>query len=283
MFRESTALIVIFLTSALMPAQQPSATAAPSASNPLPPGDTAYYDGPNVSAPELIPLSLETIGAGHCDKLDGVATLTAIVDAQGVPVQIVFLRSAGNGVDKMAAHMVSLDRFKPGMRDGSPVPTVISDEIKVQTCIERSKNDAGKKVITLHLRSVPDQRINLMKSPGAEATVSFIDRPPEDAPVAAFKAGSGVTPPVVIHSVGADFSPDARLRHISGVCLISLIVDTHGLPQNLRVARSLEPSLDQNALVAISHYRFKPAMKNGVPVPAVITIEVDFTQSGPPF
>jgi TonB family protein len=34
--------------------------------------------------------------------------------------------------------------------------------------------------------------------------------------------------------------------------------------------------LDQKALEAVRKYRFKPAMKAGVPVPVMITVEVNF-------
>ncbi len=285
MRRDFAPAFAFLFTGAFVSAQQAAAPAPPHAPNSSSPAaeiqpltETAYYAGPGVTAPELIPLSLEEISTGECDKLNGVATLTAVVDAQGVPVQILFLRPAGNGADKMAAHVLSLDRFKPGTHDGAPVATVIADEIKVQTCIERS-NAAGKKVTTLHLRSVPDQKVTLVKSPGRDATVPFVDGPPsssEDGAATEFGVGSGVTPPRVIRSAPAEFSDYARSNHINGACLITLIVDEHGLPQDERIVRSLEPSLDQNALKAVSQYRFKPAMKNGVPVPYRITIEVEF-------
>jgi outer membrane biosynthesis protein TonB len=34
--------------------------------------------------------------------------------------------------------------------------------------------------------------------------------------------------------------------------------------------------LDEKAIEAVSQYRFKPAMKDGVPVPVKITVEVNF-------
>jgi TonB family protein len=88
--------------------------------------------------------------------------------------------------------------------------------------------------------------------------------------------GAKTTAPRVIRSVEASFSNEARMARVQGVCLVSLIVDPHGMPQQLHLARSLTPSMDQKAFEAIEQYRFQPAMKNGVPVPVVITIEVDF-------
>jgi TonB family protein len=81
----------------------------------------------------------------------------------------------------------------------------------------------------------------------------------------------------VVHSVEAEFSDEARRAKYQGVCLISLIVDAQGNPQDVRVARALGMGLDEKAIEAIRQYKFKPAMKDGkTAVPVPITIEVDF-------
>jgi periplasmic protein TonB len=89
--------------------------------------------------------------------------------------------------------------------------------------------------------------------------------------------GGRVSAPVLIHSVEAEFSDEARRAKYQGVCLVSLIVDAQGNPQNIKVVRALGMGLDEKAIEAIKQYRFKPAMKDGrTPVPVPITIEVDF-------
>jgi periplasmic protein TonB len=92
-----------------------------------------------------------------------------------------------------------------------------------------------------------------------------------------YQIGGRISAPVVIHSVEAEFSDEARRAKYQGVCLISLIVDTQGNPQNIRVVRALGMGLDEKAIEAIRQYKFKPAMKDGkTAVPVMITIEVDF-------
>ena len=92
-----------------------------------------------------------------------------------------------------------------------------------------------------------------------------------------YQAGvGGVTNPVPIVSPEAEFSDEARRAKYQGICMIAIIVDTHGYPQNPRVVRSLGMGLDEKALSAVRRYRFKPAMKDGRPVAAMITVEVDF-------
>jgi TonB family protein len=92
-----------------------------------------------------------------------------------------------------------------------------------------------------------------------------------------YQVGGRISAPVVIHSVEAEFSDEARRAKYQGVCLISLVVDAQGNPQNIRVARALGMGLDEKAIEAIRQYKFKPAMKDGrTAVPVMITIEVDF-------
>ena len=92
-----------------------------------------------------------------------------------------------------------------------------------------------------------------------------------------YQVGNGVSAPVPIFQPEAEFSDEARRAKYQGVCLISLIVDAQGNPQNPRVIRALGMGLDEKALEAVRKYKFKPAMKDGrTPVPVMITIEVNF-------
>ncbi len=92
-----------------------------------------------------------------------------------------------------------------------------------------------------------------------------------------YRVGGGVSAPVPIFTPEAEFSDEARRAKYQGVCLISLIVDAQGNPQNPRVIRALGMGLDEKALEAVRKYKFKPAMKDGrTPVPVMITIEVNF-------
>jgi TonB family protein len=91
-----------------------------------------------------------------------------------------------------------------------------------------------------------------------------------------YHVGGGVSPPVLIYSVDAEFSDEARRAKYQGVSVVSLIVDTHGMPQRIRVVRKLGMGLDEKAVEAVKQYRFKPSVYQGHPVPVEITIEVNF-------
>lgn len=87
---------------------------------------------------------------------------------------------------------------------------------------------------------------------------------------------NGVTAPIPLLTPEAEFSDEARRQKYEGVCMISLIVDTQGNPQAIRVIRALGMGLDEKAVAAVQRYRFKPATKNGRPVPVRITVAVNF-------
>ncbi len=86
----------------------------------------------------------------------------------------------------------------------------------------------------------------------------------------------GVTNPVPVLTPEAEFSDEARRAKYQGAVMVTIIVDSRGMPQNPRIVRALGMGLDEKALEAVRRYRFKPAMKDGKPVPVVITVEVNF-------
>jgi TonB family protein len=92
-----------------------------------------------------------------------------------------------------------------------------------------------------------------------------------------YRAGvGGVTNPVPVSTPEAEFSDEARRAKYQGAVMVTMVVDARGVPQSPRVVQSLGMGLDEKALEAVRRYRFKPAMKDGKPVPVIITVEVNF-------
>jgi TonB family protein len=92
-----------------------------------------------------------------------------------------------------------------------------------------------------------------------------------------YQVGGRISLPVLIVQPEAEFSDEARRAKYQGLCLIGLIVDAQGNPQNVHVVRALGMGLDEKAMEAVRQYKFKPAMKDGkTPVPVELTIEVNF-------
>ena len=88
--------------------------------------------------------------------------------------------------------------------------------------------------------------------------------------------GRGVTVPIPENSVEAEFTDEARRKHLSGVVLVTVWVTAEGMPVNPRVVRPLGMGLDEQALKGVGQYRFSPARLDGIPVATRITVEVNF-------
>ena len=58
--------------------------------------------------------------------------------------------------------------------------------------------------------------------------------------------------------------------------MLSMIIGTDGRPHNVKVEKSLEPSLDANAVEAVKKWKFAPATKDGRPVAVEMRLEVDY-------
>ncbi len=239
-----------------------------------------YAVGPGVMAPELLPLNLPPISAEKCKmKADGNVVLSLLVDATGRPRNLTFLQPLGTDLDKLALQIVDADRFRPGTRDGTPVVVGQALEVDLQACVEQTRNKAGEKKFLLQLRSQPLQKLEALPQPPGEAVLAMGDGSGKDSssgPTRIERVGGVVSAPVPLISPVAVFTDAARRAKYQGICLISTIVDRNGLPQNVRVVRKLDYGLDQNAVDAVEKYRFKPAVRNGEPVPVTITVEVNF-------
>ena len=87
-----------------------------------------------------------------------------------------------------------------------------------------------------------------------------------------------------INEVEAEYSDEARLKHINGLCLVSMIVDAQGNPQNARIIHCTDSSFEENSLVAVKKYQFKPATtQEGKPFPALISVEINYHLTKSPF
>lgn len=92
----------------------------------------------------------------------------------------------------------------------------------------------------------------------------------------AYKVGGGVTPPSVVDKVEPVYSRLAEARGIEGTVVLYAEVDSSGRAVNIRVLRGLGYGLDEQAILAVREWKFRPGYKDGRPVTVVATIEVHF-------
>jgi len=92
----------------------------------------------------------------------------------------------------------------------------------------------------------------------------------------AFRVGDGVMPPALLSKVEPEYTEEARLAKYQGTVIVSVAIGTDGAAQSMKVVRGLGLGLDEQAIKAISQWKFKPGTKDGQSVPVMATIEVNF-------
>jgi TonB family protein len=91
-----------------------------------------------------------------------------------------------------------------------------------------------------------------------------------------YRAGAGVSTPVLVYHPEPKYSEQARKAKWSGAVQVSIVVDANGMPQNIHVIKALGMGLDEMAIEAVRQWRFKPGQKNGKPVAVAATLEINF-------
>ena len=85
-----------------------------------------------------------------------------------------------------------------------------------------------------------------------------------------------MTLPAVISKADPEYSEEARIARLAGTVRVSLVVGEDGTVRDIRDATSLGLGLDEKAIDAVSRWRFKPGLKDGMPVPVGINVEINF-------
>ena len=86
----------------------------------------------------------------------------------------------------------------------------------------------------------------------------------------------GVKAPRALHTPDPKYSKSAKKQGIQGTVTLSVMVGTDGKAHDVKVVKSLEPSLDANAIEAVKKWKFAPATKDGRPVAVEMRLQVDY-------
>jgi TonB family protein len=128
-------------------------------------------------------------------------------------------------------------------------------------------------VVALKAGGVPEKVIT--------AVITHTAHPAKSAAAAAngdgiYSVGNGTIPPSVISKVNPDYSEEAQAAKLSGSVILSLVVNTNGEAEDIKIVRGLGMGLDQKAIEAVRKWRFNPGINKGVPVKVRAQIEVNF-------
>jgi len=94
--------------------------------------------------------------------------------------------------------------------------------------------------------------------------------------IAVVRRGRGVTPPQLLYKVEPEFSEEARKAKYQGVVVLSIQVDITGTVRAVHVQKGLGLGLNEKAMDAVSHWRFRPGFMDGKPVVTEATVQVTF-------
>jgi protein TonB len=100
--------------------------------------------------------------------------------------------------------------------------------------------------------------------------------PADEAATGVKQYGGDISEPLIISKHDPAYTELARTDMVEGTVMVSLVVDEHGVPQHVRLARGLGDGLDEKAIEAVKQDRFKPAMENDKPVAVFMYLPVDF-------
>jgi periplasmic protein TonB len=92
------------------------------------------------------------------------------------------------------------------------------------------------------------------------------------------QAGDGVSWPRLVQEVKPNYTADALRARVQGMVGLEIVVLPDGSVGRVRVTRSLDKTfgLDQEAIKAVSRWRFEPGRRLGRAVPVRVGVEMSF-------
>ena len=110
--------------------------------------------------------------------------------------------------------------------------------------------------------------------------VESLQTPREDALTLAYphayRVGYDVKAPVLIHRVAPVYSEEALRARTSGMVIAEAMIDDTGVVRDVRILKVLPAALSEACADAVRHWTFKPATLNGLPVPVIFTLSINF-------
>ena len=192
-------------------------------------------------------------------EVQGTLQIEAVVGPAGRVLHtfVVSTPDATGVLARSAVAAVQSWTFRPAVEAGTPVATLVRIDFDIQPA------------------PVP---------PGtSRASVRMIEVPrnlPPDSPeiwTDAKEVGKGMQAPRVIREIRPSYTSNAMRAKIMGTVTMDVLINSDGTVGGARVTRSLDrEGLDQEALIAARYWLFEPARMNGTPVPAKVTLELQF-------
>jgi TonB family protein len=194
----------------------------------------------------------------HCDELDGVVKLAGIIDDAGLPRELKTLNASDIRLAGFATKLVEAQRFKPGAMDGSTTAVAVELTVGLHTCAQRQKHPVDGDFYLFTLRAHPLIVLTVVAPPAAQEIISSA----RTKAATAEQVGGHISAPIPMVLTDPKIPVSGKLPK-RGYCLLGVTIDTNGDPQNIHIARSLDPELDSYGIEAVKNWHFKPALRDG--------------------
>ncbi|MGB6669826.1 MAG: TonB family protein [Candidatus Acidiferrum sp.] len=89
-------------------------------------------------------------------------------------------------------------------------------------------------------------------------------------------ASSNLTGLAPVHKVDPKYPPDLIDQNVEGEVVLYAVIRADGSVDSIQIVRSVDPVLDANAKSALGQWKFRPAMKAGVPIALEAIVHVPF-------
>jgi TonB family protein len=125
--------------------------------------------------------------------------------------------------------------------------------------------------VSAHISPVLEKKVAADRATGLSAISDTLYK----VNISGEHGGPKVSAPIITRAVTQNSSDEALRHRISGVSVVSIVIDTDGLPRRIRTVVPVGYGLDEEAVKAVAQFRFQPSKLNGKPVPVSITIEMN--------
>jgi TonB family protein len=213
--------------------------------------------GGSVQAPERVRYVAPVYPADAASaRVSGIVILEAVVGPSGEVTDAKVLKSIPL-LDEAALQAVKQWRYTPTTLNGQPVPVIMT--VTVNFTID------GAATQPVLVNGAPPQSIAASSSLATE----WKGAPP-------IRTGGTITPPERVKYVPPVYPADAQQARVTGIIILEAIIDENGNVAMTKVLKGV-PMLDDAAVSAVSQWKYTPTLLNGVAVPVLMTVTVNFT------
>lgn len=195
-------------------------------------------------------------------KVDGQVDLSFTIAADGTARNTRIERTLSEDTEAEALRLASLIRWYPASVGGSKLDKehTLSVPFNAKRYQKAHAKDPAPEAFLAH--------------PADGSLRLFVDKEVDSLAVPLIPKGLRGLPAYFGSNI--TYPEDARRRDIQGKVAVEFVVETSGIPSNVRTVESLGGGCDEEAMRLVRGIRWKPAYKNGQRVRYVMKIDIQF-------